>query len=466
MMLFEHIGRVDRAARLVGWGLMLHLGMLSSAEGQAHPTAALSSAVSSSIAPLITADFTESKTPLDQQLSRGLRFCQAVFQDTMLNHPDNRPDGMAYQFSLAAITAGRRCLQQIGGGDQVPMSDWAFLLRFAIALNDDSLVHRVVARQLTAAGPQARERASVVEHVIDLLLHNQWPEMQLTEGLPHDHRTDTHTALARQYAAQLDTMHPAGQVIAARLRVMANLNELDTVWNVDTELVRVQHVAQVVASVPRPEIPPEDTAYVHGPSSWTLAWLRYLKTPTHVNLTHWIAVRDSVLPPDSLLGRPAERLTCDYWFNRPSNTPAPAIPALGAVSLIAFGSDFSAERAAQLRQLHTQYPKLKITLVAITNGMFQGQDLHDDPAHEAELIHDHLTNVLSLPGTLCVLQAKYHTERGMTAIPMALPMLDRYHLDPRDYANSAFLVDAEGWLVENRAGVVLDGKLIHQLLVH
>jgi hypothetical protein len=167
-----------------------------------------------------------------------------------------------------------------------------------------------------------------------------------------------------------------------------------------------------------------------------------------------------------LLNHPAPHLTADYWFNLPARTTTPVVPAPGVVSLILFGNDLESTRTAQLRTLHATYPALQIVLVAMTRGKFNGQSLSDQPAREAELIHHHLTDELQLPGIVCVLRTHYHTEPNLKRIPVASPVLDRFHLDPRAYAGHIFLVDAEGVLVSDRFGSILDGRLIQRLLLH
>jgi hypothetical protein len=102
----------------------------------------------------------------------------------------------------------------------------------------------------------------------------------------------------------------------------------------------------------------------------------------------------------------------------------------------------------------------------MTHASFEKEGMLDDPAQDAERIYHHLTDDLYLPGIVCVLRTRYHTEPNARYIPIASPVLDRYHLDPREYARHAFLVDATGWLVEDRVGIVLDGRLIQRLFAH
>jgi hypothetical protein len=438
----------------------MFLGALSHADSQASPAEH-----SAAAAPSITADFGASVAPLRENTSPWLRRCQAVFQDSIMNHPD-----IGYQFSPVVIAAGRQCLQQIGGGDALPASDWAFLLRFAIALNEDALVQRIVARQLSAVGRDVRDRAAVIEHVIKLLAHNTWPEVSPNAGLAPTHITAAHTILACQYAAQLDTMQPGAQLVITRLRVFDELVTLsDTTWNADTALAREQHRLQIARSFPLTQIPLEDQSAIRETISaeiYRIAELTYFAAPTHANLTKFVVTRDSLRGADmgetvdSLLGHPAPQLGGDYWFNTPAGGPV-VVPQPGRISLLVFGLD--PHDVEPLQRLHTRYPSLQIVLIEVTTGAFAGQNLYDDPDGEAAQIHHYLTDELRAPGVVCVLRTKYHSEPGMTAVPYASPVLDRFHLDPLTYKGHTMLVDAGGWVVQLQS--VLDDHLLPRLAI-
>jgi hypothetical protein len=444
------------------------------------PTASMSSAT-----PLMTAAFVVPHTLVDLQSSHLLRACQSTFERTMrlalasaTNTPsateDDQPprDSVFSPIPPAATTAGRACLSRIGDTRMLARFDLPLLLRLAIGVNDDTLVHQVVMRQLALAGQSMRERGHALETAIDELLHNRW------NNSARVHRTTAHDALARQYAVMLDTMQPVEQVLLSRLHVMEKLAEaqVPAEWDVDEQLAQQRAHLQVATSVPLSAVPPDDTAEVHASRSpIAVAWTTYLKTPTHANLARWIAVRDSMLHVqpgqtiDSLLNHTAPQLTADYWFNLPTGTTAPVVPTPGMVSLILFGNDLDSTRVAKLRTLHATYPTLQIVLVAMTHREFNevnGQPLSNQPAREAERIHHHLTDELRLPGIVCVLRTQYHTEPKLKRIPVASPVLDRFHLDPRAYAGHIFLVDAEGVLVSDRPESVWNGRLIQRLLHH
>jgi len=464
----------NRFLRFLSAGIVLQLGLSRHLDGQT------GIAVPASVTRVVTAVFPEPNTRLAENAVPWLRTCQAIFQNAMTVNPDVRVPGEDRQFSLKATAAGRRCLQRMGDVSTLPAFEWPFLLRFAIGVDEDTLAQTIIARQL-AAGASARDRADVLERAIELFVHNQWRALYQD---PSDHRTTAHVALARKYAAHLDTLQPTAQVLVNRLRVVDILDKLnDTVWNAETQLARMRRRVAIAQSVPFSAVPAEDTSTIRGVlrDIYELARLTYLQTPTHANMTRWIATRDSLLnirkgeTLDSLVGRPAPRLDCDFWFNRPAGSPS-VVPAPGVVSLLVFidpkegriDNSQSVTRLGgapndleELRQLYVRYPKLQITLVAMTKGWFLNQDLRERPAQEAGLINQYFTTQLRLPGTVCVLQTKYHTEPGATAVPYSSPVLDRFHLDPREYGAHRFVVDAEGWLVPEQFDT--EGHLVERL---
>lgn len=457
--------------------------------------------------PLVGADFTEPRTPVDWQSAHFLHACRALFEQLVRTNtalvpnaslfahrkdssvvPSTTPSSPWLPLPDTAIRAGRDCLRRIGDGHELASLAWPVLLRLAVGVNADSVVQTVVARQLGAADTSARSRAQVLANTITRLLHNQWDEGQ---GVLLDdtrtHRSAVHDALARAYAAQLDTLQPAAQVVVTRLRVNDELGVLDpssdsssTGWDVDRVVAQTRRRLRIAQSVPLSALSAEDRAIVQGAmtsATYTLAEATYFRTPTHANLIKFLATRDSLagMPQgqtiDSVLARPAGRLDGDYWFNVPAGAPPPVIPAPGAVSLLMFidaqegrlsalGS--TQEDFAKLQRLHAKYPALQIVLVALTHGQFLDENLRTNPAEEAARIHHLLTDVIKLPGVLCVIETKYHTEEGATSVPLSSPILDRYQLDPLSYDNHQFLIDAEGWVVQDQ--FVLDGHLIPRLL--
>jgi hypothetical protein len=339
----------------------------------------------------------------------------------------------------------------------------------------------------------------VVVNAINLLLHNRWGEIDTV-----DHPTTNHTALARRYAAQLDTMQPAGEVLTARYKIFLTLDRLSrSAWSADTALACARALLQLVQSVPLAHVPEADRPLIRSAIAgniYGVALITYFKTPTHDNLVKFIAVRDSVLgekqrgivqTTDSLLAQPAPRVTGDFWFPSHGGNP-PVIPVPGMVSLVVFidpvgvMTDQSNTRgraefstlANKLSALQGTYPKLQIVLVAMTQDVTTrlGQPSEADPDHDDEFNvtrpagrpgnpNDDANAIaefvrqLGFPGTLCVLRTAYHTEAGMTAIPLASPVLDSYHLDPRSYGNHMFLIDTHGEIIWT-SNDVLDGHLL------
>lgn len=432
-------------------------------------------------APRMTAAFSIPHALVDLQSIHLLRACQSTFERSIrlasaaspnADNDRHSADSVSTPVPPAAVTAGRACLQRLGDTRAIVPFDLPLLLRLAVGVGDDTLVQQVIAHQLELAGTVVRDRGRVLEAAIDVLLHNSWNN---EDRHVLTHRTAAHDALAERYAAILDTMRPAGQVLASRLRVISQLASAmaPASWNVDDDLARAREHLRVAMSVPLSAVPAEDTSEVRSSRTpAVVAWLTYLKTPVHANLARWIAVRDSVLhfPPgqtmDSLLNHSAPRLEGDYWFNLPSGTTAPVVPAPGVVSLLVFGSDVTPARAEQLRQLHGRYPALQIVFVSMTPVRRSTDSLRAQPAHDAARIRQRLNEDLRIPGLVCVLEMRYHTDSAATEIPIASPVLDRFHLDPRAYAGHMFLVNAEGVLVNDRPGSILDGKLIQRLLEH
>lgn len=463
-------------------------------------------------AQVVTAGFTVPIVSYDWGTPPYLRTCQAVFEDALdaaasVRARDTAPDTARWNpLPAAAITAGRQCLQRMvhsasTGGVLRRSYDWPFLLRFAIGIDDDTLVRTIVTRQLAAArtapkataGSPARDQAQVLEAVITLLVNNNWPKEGRFDNTLH--RSPAHDALAQAYRAQLDTMHPAGEVLATRLRVLDFLTKVDNdrVSRGDTAkefddahftraIAQARQRLQLVQSVPLAEVFPGDRHVIQDAiavQSFTIASLTFRYEPTHAHLTTFVAARNAYLHItgdggfESLLGHPAPRLEGDYWFNVPPGHP-PVVPTPGVVTLLVFISahegkipaqDDDLRRLAQVRTLHTRFPQVQIILVTMTQGQFQDQNFQGHPEREAERIHQYLSNELEVPGILCVLQTKYHTEQGQTAIPFGSPVLDRYALDPRSYGEfHEILIDTDGWVVQNQS--VLDQSILPRLLKH
>jgi hypothetical protein len=176
--------------------------------------------------------------------------------------------------------------------------------------------------------------------------------------------------------------------------------------------------------------------------------------------------------PDSLAGTPAPQVTGDYWFNT-ATSATPTVPAPGVVSLVVFDNPslggigaLSARQLQALRHLHQTFPALHIVLVTTTQGSFQGHAFETSPDSEAAMIHQYYDS-LQVPGIISVSKSAYRTVVGGRAIPLPVSVLNRYKLDPRDYGDNIFLVDASGWVVR-RLFMDMPGfeLLIRRLLDH
>lgn len=436
--------------------------------------------------PTITAGFDISHALLDWQRGSLLRGCEESFVRS-LKLQIGRSQVEAYATSngwsdsvpsmpipTATIAVGQQCLQRIGGLETLQPIELPVLLRLAIGINDDSLVRRVVARQLTIAGNTVRQRGLVLESAIHALLSNRWGKSPWGDV---DHRSPAHDTLARSYAMQIDTMQPVAQVAATRMRVTRDLERVTPGWNIDTVVARAERTLRFVQSIPLQSIPPEDREEFEdagNPEMFSLAQAMYLKAPTHANFLTMLARRDSALHnysrAKSLLGHPAGRID-GYWFDVPTGTPHPVVPEPGKVTLVVFidalqglaDRDDAKPVFTRLRQLHARYPGLQMVFVSITRGVFQGEVLRDQPEKEAERIHEYFRSTLQLPSELCVLRMEFHADSSVATVPVASPVLDRYHLDPRHIDSRFFLVDSQGWIVHDN-GSVLDGHLIQSLL--
>lgn len=462
-------------------------GQTPSAQTSTNQTSASVDGSSSEPEPLVVAGFTASTTPFIDTSAHLLRACEGMIDQAVRVNvraqsaaiPAVVPTADSiHALPTSATAAGRRCL---GTTSPQPAQayDWPLFLRLAVAINDARLVDRLVTRQLERAGSDTHDRIAVLEAVITLLLHNTW-------GSPvsHDYRTPAHETLAYQYAAQIDTMQPAAMALPARLRVAEEFAKLyyDTL-DIERKMAALRRTQQLAQSVPLGAVSAADRPFVAGVLSRTayaLAQLTYLHTPNHANLTRLATLQDSIMnvlrhrplgqPVDVLLGHPAGQIEGTYWFNLPAGSAVPNIPAPGVVSLLVFldpreGNITSADtkhELEQLRQLHHTYPALQIVVIAMTSGQFQSQELRERPEQEAELIHHYFSDELQLPGILCVIRTQYHTEAGATAVPRNSPVLDRYHLDPRAYNGHEFLIDAEGWIVQDQN--VLEGQYIQALV--
>jgi hypothetical protein len=439
-----------------------------------------------SSAPVVTAGFSEPDKPRDWRLYQAPDACISLFerilrQTTFNTQPeknvahDTQPmkEDDWTPLPSASVTAGQQCVDHLHVAD-IPAFELPNLLRLAIAINNDSLVQAVVARQVALAGSSERSHAHVLESVVHSLTTNGWADFDHTVN----HLTEAHIALARTYAMQIDSMD-GPTTLLYRLRALDDLSASLRIGDSDVtaRLAYAEDELQRMQRVPLNAVPASDRKEIFAKilgEELHIKRLAYIQSLSHEDLTQWHVMWDSVhrviKSPiwDSLTGQPAAPITCDYAFNAPGSAPGASIPTSGIVSLLVFVNpnkidQIDYRRFAELRRQQQLFPTLKITLIAMTSGTFQGRDLLPHPEQEATFIHQYLTDSLGLPGTVCVVKSQYRTVAGGRAIPLLTPVLEGYKLDPRTYGREEFLVDPLGWIVGG--GSVADEELIRRLLL-
>jgi hypothetical protein len=447
------------------------LSMSRQVAGQASVPDSLSSSLTSAI-PLVVAGFAEPNQSINWTQYRTPEACQSLFEwrlrlanyDEAI-HYEHTSRARAYSddnwvpLAPEAVSIGQACLRQFQVTD-VPVFALSSLLRLAIGANADSLIQAIVTRELTQAGTASRDRAEVLWDVIQRLMSNNWDEGNGTII----HLTSAHTQLARRYTAQLDSV---GGPEILLYRVWAE-EFLSRGYRVDdttggAQLAELEHRLEQLEHAPISEAPSGDQQkilIVLLGLKINVRWWEYLHTLSHADLTRWVATRDSVKhrlvgglgQPDSLAGTPAPQITGDYWFNS-GGVSAPVVPAPGAVSLLVFDNPglggtrkLGARQLQALRHLHQTFPALHIVVVAATQGTFQGHAFETSPDSEAQVIHQYYDS-LQIPGIISVSKSTYRTVVGGHAIPLPVPVLSRYKLDPRNYSGKLFLVDPSGWVV-------------------
>jgi hypothetical protein len=125
-------------------------------------------------------------------------------------------------------------------------------------------------------------------------------------------------------------------------------------------------------------------------------------------------------------------------------------------------------RFQELRRLHELFPQLQIVIVAITSGVFHEKNVIGHPDSEANFLHQYLTDSLKLPGVLGVVKNGYRTLPNGHVLPDTNPVLNAYHLDPRQgrYQGREFLVDGTGMIVRTLdISSLRDEELIRRLLI-
>jgi hypothetical protein len=435
---------------------------------------------------LVVAGYANAVRPTDWSMYQTPAACTALFQRTMQTMTydrliDKKVEHVAgsdfdndwIALPDSAIQVARTCIQHLPDGvEQIPAYTLPTFLTLAIGVNDDSLVKRIVVRQLRLASASAHDTAAVLDSVVSQLMDNHW---NITD---HNslHLTQAHVQLAKQYAAQINSRDPS--VLSYRLHTLI---ELDKGWqgdgtDVDAQLTHVQAELQRTNQLSVENVPQNVRQAVQLRQlslKSQIAWLTYLKTLSLTDLNKWMQQRKPyvVTAADTLVGTRAGTIRGDYWFNIPDPDHPPIIPTPGKVSLIEFfASDLrggDASKLEELRRLHEKFPTLQIVLVTLTNGVFHQKNVIEHPETEADFIRQYFTDSLKIPGIVCVVKGTYRTVVGGHILPLANSVFNNYDLDPRAslYDGREFLVNADGRIVST-LGIrsLQDEELIRRLI--
>lgn len=453
---------------------VLAVGVASDAQGQRAQTRA-------DTLPVVTAGFTDQRRPANPAFSQTAGGCISLFERELTMYAYNHPpdltpahdtlineEGNWVPYPADAIAAGRQCLHLAYPTlDKVADADLATLWPLVAALNEDSLVPGLVMRRLALTGAEPSTRAALLVQVIrDLILNATLGSGGLTDG---------HIALARRYLAQLEAMGPAQVLAWLEARDVfqnAVARRLDSDSSIQAAIAEAQHTVAVLHSIPDSILSNPDRARLRREAYLTrtygVQWLTYLKTLAHADLTRFVQLVDSGWQGGKrpwLVGTPAPPLTADYWFGTPSNAAPSQAPAPNAVSLIVFvdprpGQPVSGHDAL-LRRLHSKVPTLPIILIAVTHGAWANESLLGHPEREAQLMYHYVHDSLQVPGIMGVLKGKQQvaTTDGQT-LPVQLPMFEHYMVDVRDLNGQSFLVDPDGWVVDQRTFLPLIQRLV------
>jgi hypothetical protein len=331
------------------------------------------------------------------------------------------------------------------------IANWVDLIRLYLVANRDTDVQTVVSWRLTHPSPLSlHDRLAVLDTVAHVYLDARPVRIRAADTLitmiaqsgrtlPWQTRSSLYAALQE---AKLSVGDTAGAKEATRLLLALpdtwNAAEKDSVgvggkvalWFLDLETLQSELLDSLRQS---------NTAY--------LALLHH--EWAHLTGVPWMS---NILP----MGAHAAALQGEFWF------PASAHgthPAPGKVSLVVFLSGNPAHgwtsdpiAYAALRRIGHRFPTLDITIASQTEGWFGPID-PPSPAQEAALIHERLSTVQQLPGTLVVsrtpfwrLPAPDGRRVDSTAANVKHYMFGRSGLGGVQ-SGAAFLVDRDGTLI-------------------
>lgn len=367
----------------------------------------------------------------------------------------------------AVATVGRACLNRF---PMATLSDTVLpsTLRLVIALDEDTLILPIVARQLAQARARghadARAEQRVLEAAITLLLTN--PERNDGSGIPH--YSSSHLQLARAYTEQLDALGSVTLAERAGRRVLL-LGPAKAAGDVPTERALRQELQQLLHGVP---IDTTDLWYTKWDNDLQLAKLEYAQSLTHADLTRLATIvktRDDLFlrvgqpayaHAARFLGAPLPALSCHYTFD-PAGAPgegAARASLSGRSALFFYAREWTNTETLEqslkaLRRLHAAIPSLPITLVAEATEVFADRSFTGHPDQEAQLLHHYITDSLRAPGSVCIMNADTETVANGHVITGATPAAELFSQGP------LFIADPTGVVVYNGGNIFNDASI-------
>jgi hypothetical protein len=436
---------------------------------------------------LLTNDFSEPTRPDDPSFSRTLGACIGTFERMATwyeyDHPfDPNPahDTLLEEsrlwtpYSPTVISAARDCYHTVyRTSDDVPREDIPEAWLLAVHMNEDSVARALTTRWLALHSTDTPARASWLARAVRSLVAQGGPDGKM-------HLTDAHVAMARQYLAQLEALGPSQlqKLVEARTAFNnAGAARLDSDSALQVAIDESKHWASFVKGIPSNALSGRGREFAKenafNAQVYGVERLTYVKTLDHADLTRFVQSVDSASGMNRpwLVGKLAPPVTADYWFGTPSNKAPEVVPAPGEVSLLVFvgprrgnAATNSPQKDAMLRWLHMKYPSLRIVFVAVTRGYWASESLLDHPEREAKLMYQYVHDSLQVPGIMGVIAMKQQvvTSDGRT-LPVEPQLFDQYKIDASVPVGNLFLVDRQGWVVDQGASLIaLIPRLLNQ----
>ena len=340
----------------------------------------------------------------------------------------------------------------------VPGFETSTIVALTLTANADTLLRALLAQWLaTNANSPAAQRAAVLDTMIAILMQGPGVPGQPAPVQP----SPTVVELAHQYATQLMRLGPeAGPV---QLDVLGILNRpaeyvddsQQILAELETERTDVhQWTPAAVRAQFHTSLDTVDRVYqgfearIRWRATDSLPWLR-----TFVQAAQTFPLRLPQLHL-GLLGATAAPVTADYCFQgahdtTPSVSPTMSLVQRGVPNLVIVqeaSEDVPWRDFAIVRRLHQEFPKLRIVVIELLTGRYQGHWLADQPAQEARLRYQVLVDSLGVAAHVCMSQQRYQTLPNGEALPLTTPVEHAYDLD----------VNEPGWFLIDPKGAVVD----------